>query len=199
MKRNRCERRFCPIVKDMISVTALCIHCQFWEGLHCSARDLLGLVVKATRTSRVSFTRRLGSRPLPRLRRQGRNGPEFREKWPVQRNEDPADEEEQNEYGIAGLLHDDGCQAPEPAGADVPDIDVEEIVQAEDAPLPEESEPPILLPGPGAGPAPDEPPDGLPGLPAEPSPPHDEPEPDPFTLDRPPDMPPRFPGPPGMP
>jgi hypothetical protein len=193
------KRHFCPVVKDVVSVAGLCIHCRFWEGLHCSAGDLLGLTVKTTRASRVRFARRLRPRPLPRRQGRGLREPELREKWPVQRNEDPADEEQQNEYGIAGLLNDDGCQAPEPAEVDIPDSEVDEIVEPADVPLPEEPEPPILPPGPGAGPELDRPPDGMPGFPLEPSPPPDGPELDPFMLDNPPGTPPGLPGPPGMP
>jgi hypothetical protein len=193
------KRHYCPVLKDVVSVADLCIHCQFWEGLHCSAGDLFGLAVKAARASRVRFARRPRARPLPRLRRQGLRDPELREKWPVQRNEDPADEEQQNEYGIAGILNDDGCQAPEPAEVDIPDSEVEEIVEPADVPLPEEPEPPILPPGPGTGPELDRPPDGMPGFPLERSPLPDWPEPDPFLPDNPPGMPSAFPGPPGMP
>jgi hypothetical protein len=105
--RNKKERRYCPVVKDVVHVGEECVNCGFWDGLDCTTGDLLELGFKAARASRARFNRLLRGRPFPKRGGRSLRKPKLREKWPVTGSEDPADEEEQDEYGIVELENHD--------------------------------------------------------------------------------------------
>ena len=93
--------------------------------------------------------------------------PKFREKWPVTGSKDPADEEEQNEYGIAGLLNEEEHGMPETTDEDIPESEIEEVMEVADIPLHEEPQQGMFPPGSGIEPGPDCPQDDMPETPPD--------------------------------